>query len=79
MDASLRTRAEELAKDIASQAKTAEDFNSLMQLMMKSTIERILDTEMDFHLGRQPSSAAESPSSRPRQARRRTPPRRLSG
>ena len=38
MDASLRTRAEELAKDMASQAETAEDLNSLMRLMMKSTM-----------------------------------------
>ena len=52
MDASLRNRAEQLASEIASQAKTVEDLNSLMRLMMKSALERILDTEMDVHLGR---------------------------
>jgi len=52
MDASLRTRAEELASEIASQAETAEDLNGLMRLMMKSALERMLDTEMDVHLGR---------------------------
>jgi transposase-like protein len=52
MDASLRTRAEELASDIAGQARTAEDLNDLMRLMMKSAMQRMLDTEMDVHLGR---------------------------
>jgi putative transposase len=52
MDASLRSRAEQLAKEMASEAKTADDLNSLMRLMMKSALERMLDTEMDVHLGR---------------------------
>jgi len=52
MDASLRTRAELLASEIAGQAETAEDLNNLMRLMMKSAMERMLDTEMDVHLGR---------------------------
>ena len=52
MDASLRTRVEELPKEIAHQAKTAEDLNELLRLMMKSGIERMLNTEMDVHLGR---------------------------
>jgi putative transposase len=52
MDASLRERAEQLAGQIASEAKTAEDLNELMQLMMKSALQRMLDTEMDVHLGR---------------------------
>ena len=58
MDASLRARAEELANDIAGQAKTAEDLNGLMRLMMKSAMERMLDTEMDVHLGRRPAAAS---------------------
>ena len=58
MDASLRARAEELAGEIASKAETAEDLNSLMRMMMKSAMERMLDTEMDVHLGRR------SPTSR---------------
>jgi len=52
MDASLRSRAAELANEIASEARTAEDLNDLMRLMMKSALERMLDTEMDIHLGR---------------------------
>ncbi len=52
MDASLRSRAEQLASEMASQARTAEDLNGLMRLMMKSALERMLNTEMDVHLGR---------------------------
>src|ERR1700681_4661630 len=52
MEDSLRTRAELLASEIAGQAKTAEDLNGLMRLMMKSALERMLNSEMDVHLGR---------------------------
>ena len=54
---------------MASQAKTAEDLNGLMRLMMKSALERMLHTEMDVHLGRSPltldcvESPAEAPAS----------------
>ena len=57
MDASLRSKAEQLAGEIASQAQTAEDLNGLIQLMMKSALERMLDTEMDVHLGRKALAA----------------------
>ena len=52
MDASLRDRAEELASEIAGQAETAEDLNNVLRVMMKSAMERMLNTEMDVHLGR---------------------------
>jgi putative transposase len=52
MDVTLRSKAEQLAGEMASQAKTAEDLNGLMRLMMKSALERMLNTEMDVHLGR---------------------------
>jgi transposase-like protein len=52
MDASLQKRAEQLATEFASQARTAEDLNGLMRLMMKSALERMLNAEMDVHLGR---------------------------
>ena len=62
MDASLRSRAEQLAGEIAGQARTAEDLNGLMRLMMKSALERMLDTEMDVHLGQRAlTGAAEEP------------------
>ena len=52
MDASLHKRAEQLATEFASQARTAEDLNGLMRLMMNSALERMLNTELDVHLGR---------------------------
>lgn len=54
MDTSLQDRVELLAREIAGQARTVEDVNELMRLMMKSALERMLDTEMDVHLGRRP-------------------------
>lgn len=52
MDAKLTIKAEQLAREIASQAKTLDDLNGLLKLMMGSAIERMLDTEMNVHLGR---------------------------
>ena len=54
MDDSLQSRVEVLAREIAGQARTIEDVNGLMRLMMKSALERMLNTEMDVHLGRRP-------------------------
>src|SRR6266699_5860098 len=65
MDASLHARAEQLATEFANQARTAEDLNGLMRLMMKSALERMLNTELDVHLGRRLSpkaAVAELPS-----------------
>jgi putative transposase len=52
MDAIFTDKAEQLAREIASEAKTLDDLNGLMKLMMKSALERMLDSEMDAHLGR---------------------------
>ena len=52
MDASLKLKAEQLAGEIASQAKTLDDVNGLLRTLMKGALERMLDTEMDVHLGR---------------------------
>jgi len=52
MDAITQARAEQLAKDFAVQARTAEDLNGLLQLMMKTGLERMLNAELDVHLGR---------------------------
>jgi transposase-like protein len=59
MDASLQSRAQELAKEFAGQATTVEELNKLLRLMMKSGLEQMLDTELDVHLGRRPSPAGE--------------------
>jgi putative transposase len=52
MDAILSSKAEQLANEMATQAKTLDDLNGLMRLMMKSALERMLNAEMDVHLGR---------------------------
>jgi len=64
MDASLKLKAEQLAGEIASQAQTLDDLNGLLRLLMKSALERMLDTEMDVHLGRKtiPAMATTEPS-----------------
>jgi putative transposase len=58
MDASFRSRAEQLATEFAGQAQTAEDLNGFMRLMMKSALERMLNTELDAHLGRRKAPGA---------------------
>jgi putative transposase len=62
MDEALQSRVEGLAREIAGQARTIEDVNGLMRLMMKSALERMLDTEMDVHLGRRPLVDSLQPS-----------------
>jgi putative transposase len=56
MDNALQNRVEVLAHEFAGQARTIEDVNELMRLMMKSALERMLNTEMDVHLGRRPTA-----------------------
>ena len=58
MDAIIQARAEQLAREFANQHHTAEDLNGLMRLMMKTALERMLDTELDVHLGRRAAPAA---------------------
>ena len=52
MDETLKLKAEQLASDIATQAQTLDDLNGLIRNLMKSALERMLNTEMDVHLGR---------------------------
>lgn len=75
MDALYRSRAEELASEFASQATTVEELNELMRLMLKSGLERMLNTELDVHLGRRPGAAASAPSA-PVAEKQRSPNRR---
>src|SRR5215472_2538575 len=53
MDAKLTAQAEQLARELATQASTIDDLNSLFRGMMKSALECLLDAEMDAHLARQ--------------------------
>ena len=57
MDETLKLKAEQLACDIAAQAQTVDDLNGLLRTLMKSALERMLDTELDVHLGRKSISA----------------------
>ena len=68
MDAAFQSRAEVLAREFAVQARTIEDVNELIQLMMKSALERMLDTEMDVHLGRRRWAEPDQVSMEPRDA-----------
>lgn len=56
MDAMLRDKVEELAKEIAISISTQQELSDMMRWMTKSVIERMLDAEMDVHLGRVPSA-----------------------
>lgn len=58
MDAILKDQAEKLAREMATQATTLDDLNGLMRTMMKSALERMLNTELDVHLGRRSGPAA---------------------
>jgi putative transposase len=60
MDATLKLKAEQLAGEIAAQAQTLDDLNGLLRTLMKSALERMLDTEMDVHLGRKTIAALPS-------------------
>src|SRR5262245_30911462 len=52
MDANLKRNVDQLVSDITSQTQTLDDLNGLFRSLMKSALERMLDTEMDVHLGR---------------------------
>ncbi len=65
MDASFQSRAEQLANEFAGQATTVEELNGLIRLMMKSGLERMLNTEMDVHLGRRSGLAIDETEGKP--------------
>jgi putative transposase len=52
MDAKLTAQAEQLARELAAQAGTVDELNGLFRGLMKSALERMLDSEMDAHLKR---------------------------
>jgi len=52
MDANLKLKVDQLVSDITSQTQTLDDLNGLFRSLMKSALERMLNTEMDLHLGR---------------------------
>ena len=52
MDVALMKKTDELAAELAQNVTTLEELNTAMRSLMKSTMERMLNTEMDVHLGR---------------------------
>jgi putative transposase len=52
MDAIPKNQAEQLAGELATQVGTLDDLNGLMRTPMKTALERMLNTEVDVHLGR---------------------------
>jgi transposase-like protein len=85
MDATLKLKAEQLASAIASQAQTLDDVNGLFRTLMKSALERMLDTEMDVHLGRKAlatdpgNEAPVAPAATPANRRNGHSPKTVSG
>jgi transposase-like protein len=65
MEAKLTAQAEQLARELASQAGTLDELNGLFRGLMKSALQRMLDTEMDVHLGRNEAPAPLDPPSDP--------------
>jgi transposase-like protein len=65
MDASFQERAEQLANEFASQATTIEELNDLTRLMVKSGLERMLNTELDVHLGRRQAPTSDADADEP--------------
>ena len=45
MDAKLTAQAEQLARELACQASTVDDLNALFRGLMKSALQRMLDTD----------------------------------
>ena len=60
MDAILSKKAEELAKELAGIATTLNELSEVMRSLMKTALERMLNSEMDVHLGGNKSGAEES-------------------
>jgi putative transposase len=53
MDATLRDKAAEFAKEFARNISTQEELSDVMRLMSKAMIERMLQAEMDVHLSQE--------------------------
>ena len=53
MDANHKLKVDQLVSELTSQSQTLDDLNGLFRSLMKSALERMLNTEMDLHLGRQ--------------------------
>jgi transposase-like protein len=55
MDAKRTAQVEDLARELAASADTLDDLNDLLRTLMKSALQRMLDTEMQHHLAAPPN------------------------
>lgn len=62
MDANLTARAEQLAREMASQAGTIDELNGLFRGLLKTALQSMLNTELDVHLGRKNGPDLPAPS-----------------
>jgi transposase-like protein len=60
MDVNLVKKAEALAIEVAAQATTVEELNGVIRTLMKSALEKMLNAELDVHLGRRSDRAAKA-------------------
>lgn len=58
MDAELTKKVDELAVELAADASTLDELNSAMRSLMKTALEKMLNAELDVHLGRVSGEAA---------------------
>jgi putative transposase len=65
MDATLVTKADQLARELAASAGTVDDLNALMRGMMKAALERMLDAEMQHHLDAARRAIEPTPEAKP--------------
>jgi putative transposase len=65
MDATLVSKADQLARELAASAGTVEDLNALMRGMMKAALERMLDAEMQHHLDAARTTVKPTPEAKP--------------
>lgn len=65
MEAKLTAQTEQLARELATQAGTVDELNGLFRGLMKSALQRMLDTEMDVHLGRKEPPTLLDPPAQP--------------
>jgi putative transposase len=62
MEATLRDKAADFAKEFARNISTAQELNEVMRLMSKSMIERMLQAEMDVHLSPDETRPSQAPA-----------------
>jgi putative transposase len=65
MEAKRTAQVEQLAQELASQASTIEERNGLFRGLMKSALQRMLDTERNVHLGRSEAPTPLDPPAQP--------------